>query len=210
MSPHVPYGLRGLPSRLWPKCNWRLRLRRPWSVVPMGWMVICKYEVPGGALNPSSTKLPRPRSPWESSPSRKNPQGRTGNRTRDLTISSQKLRPLDHEVGPSSRINYHIQTHHTRWDSSGRVNSSTQRHLSVNTPITSDEDRLYKSIPSNKSKITPFRGVISHCYTGIEMWHKALPWYISAVFRPNDGFFIKAQTYSDLSQRKGIRLPTIK
>jgi hypothetical protein len=59
-------------------------------VVPMRWMVIYKYEVPGGALNVSSTKLPRPWSPGEFSPSRKNPHGRTGNRTQDLMISSQK------------------------------------------------------------------------------------------------------------------------
>jgi hypothetical protein len=36
--------------------------------------------------------------PWESSPSRKNPHGRTGNRTRDLMISIQKLLPLDNEA----------------------------------------------------------------------------------------------------------------
>jgi hypothetical protein len=50
-------------------------------------------------LNLSSTKLTRPWSPWESSHSRKNPNGRTGNRTRDLMISSQKLWPLDHKTG---------------------------------------------------------------------------------------------------------------
>jgi hypothetical protein len=51
-------------------------------------------------LNLSYTKLPRPWSPWESSPSRKNPYGRAGNRTRDLMISNQKLWPLlDHEAG---------------------------------------------------------------------------------------------------------------
>jgi hypothetical protein len=50
-------------------------------VVPMRWMVIYEYEVTGGALNRSSAKLPRPWSPWESSPSRKNHHGRTGNRT---------------------------------------------------------------------------------------------------------------------------------
>jgi hypothetical protein len=60
-------------------------------VVPMRWMVIYEYEVPGGALNLSSTKLPRRWSPWESTLSRKNPHGRAGNRTRDLKISSQKL-----------------------------------------------------------------------------------------------------------------------
>jgi hypothetical protein len=68
-------------------------------VVPMKWMVIYEYEVPGGALNLNSTKLPRPWSPRWSSPSRKNPHGRTGNGTRDLMISSQKLWPLDHEAG---------------------------------------------------------------------------------------------------------------
>jgi hypothetical protein len=71
-------------------------------VVPMRCMVIYEYEVPGGALNLSSTNLRRPwspRSPWESSLSRKNPHGRTGNRTRDLMTSSQKLWPLHHEAG---------------------------------------------------------------------------------------------------------------
>jgi hypothetical protein len=67
-------------------------------VVPMRWMVIYEYEVPGGALNLSSSKLSRPWSPWESSPSRKTPHGRTGNRTRDLMVISQKLFPLDHEA----------------------------------------------------------------------------------------------------------------
>jgi hypothetical protein len=65
---------------------------------PMRWMVIYEYEVPGGALNLSSTELPRPWSPWGSSLYRKNLHGRTGNRTRDLIISSQKLW-LDHEAG---------------------------------------------------------------------------------------------------------------
>ena len=32
-------------------------------------------------------------------PHKENPHGRAGNRTRDLVISSQKLRPLDHETG---------------------------------------------------------------------------------------------------------------
>jgi hypothetical protein len=47
-------------------------------IFSMRWMVIYEYEVPGGDLNLSSTKLPRPWPPWESSPSRKNPHGRTG------------------------------------------------------------------------------------------------------------------------------------
>jgi hypothetical protein len=67
----------------------------------------CPDEVGGGTwiwstrrgLNHSSAKLPRPWPPWESFPSRKHPHGRAGNRTWDLMISSQKLRPLDHEAG---------------------------------------------------------------------------------------------------------------
>jgi hypothetical protein len=71
-------------------------------LVPIRWMVIYEYEVTGRALNLNSTKLTRPWSPWGFSPSRKHPHGRTGNITRDLMISSQKLWPLDHEAGPSS------------------------------------------------------------------------------------------------------------
>ena len=37
------------------------------------WVVIEEYVVPVGALNLNSTNLPRPWSPWESSPSRKIP-----------------------------------------------------------------------------------------------------------------------------------------
>jgi hypothetical protein len=72
-------------------------------VVPMRWITMYEYEVPGGTLNLSSTKLPKPSSPWESSSSRKNPHCRKWNRTRDLMISSQKLGPLDHEAGRWSK-----------------------------------------------------------------------------------------------------------
>jgi hypothetical protein len=77
------------------------------QVSPPGWdaheaQLRCpdEYEIPGGALNLNSTKLPRSWSPRKTSPSRKNPHGRTGNRTRVLMISSQKLWSLDHEAGP--------------------------------------------------------------------------------------------------------------
>ena len=39
-------------------------------------------------------------------PFRENSHGRTGNRTRDLMISSQRLRPLDHEAGRSEVMLY--------------------------------------------------------------------------------------------------------
>ena len=67
------------------------------------WVVIEGDVVPGGALNLNSTKLPRPWSPRESSPFKENSHDRARNRTRDLMISSQRLWPLDHEVGLNKR-----------------------------------------------------------------------------------------------------------
>jgi hypothetical protein len=75
------------------------------------------------ALNLSSTKLPRPCSPWEPSPSRKNPLGRTGNWTRDLMISSQKLWPLDHEAGIKWQI---ISQYYFQWQLSARIGINTE------------------------------------------------------------------------------------
>ena len=40
-------------------------------------------------------------------PFRENSYGRTGNRTRDLMISSQRLWPLDHEAGLASESKMH-------------------------------------------------------------------------------------------------------
>jgi hypothetical protein len=71
-------------------------------VVPIKWMVIYEYEVPGGVLSLSSTKLPRPWSHGNLPLQAKNPHDRAGNQTRDLMISSQKLWPLDHEAGLKS------------------------------------------------------------------------------------------------------------
>ena len=51
------------------------------------WVVTEEDVVPGGALNPNSTNLPRPWSPREG-PFKENSRGRAGNRTRDLMISS--------------------------------------------------------------------------------------------------------------------------
>jgi hypothetical protein len=49
MPPHDPYGLRGLPSRLWLKCNWLLMLGRPWGAVTLSrcdgwWYMNMKYQ----------------------------------------------------------------------------------------------------------------------------------------------------------------------
>jgi hypothetical protein len=70
-------------------------------VVPMRWMVIYGYGVPGGALNLSSTNYPDHGHVGDLPLSGKDPHGIAGNRTLDLMISSQKRRPLDHEAGPN-------------------------------------------------------------------------------------------------------------
>ena len=53
---------------------------------------------------PLILSLLTPWSPWGSCPTRKNPHGRTGSRTRDLIISSQKPWTLDHEPGRITEI----------------------------------------------------------------------------------------------------------
>jgi hypothetical protein len=63
------------------------------------WVVIEEDVVPGGALNLNSTNLPRTMVTAGIFPFKENSHGRTGNRTRDLMISSQRFWPLDHEVG---------------------------------------------------------------------------------------------------------------
>jgi hypothetical protein len=78
-------------------------------VLPMRWMVIYEYGVPGGALNLNSTNYPDNGHHGDPSLSGKNPHGRTENRTRDLLISSQKRWPLDHEAG--LRIKYILCVH---------------------------------------------------------------------------------------------------
>jgi hypothetical protein len=50
MPPHVPYGLCGLPSRLWLKCSRLLRLGRPWGAVTLSqwggwWYMDMEYQV---------------------------------------------------------------------------------------------------------------------------------------------------------------------
>jgi hypothetical protein len=59
-------------------------------IVPMRWMVICEYEVPGWALNLNSTNYPDHGHNGDPPLSGRNPHGRAANRTWDLMISSQK------------------------------------------------------------------------------------------------------------------------
>jgi hypothetical protein len=97
MPSHVPYG---------PGCGRSVTDCWGWDAHEA--QLCCPDEVDGDiwiwstkrALNLSSTTLPKLWSPWKSFPSRTNLHGRTGNRTRDLIISSRKLWPLDHEAGP--------------------------------------------------------------------------------------------------------------
>jgi hypothetical protein len=93
MPPHVRHGLSGLP----PGCGRSVTdfevgtpMRRSY-VVPMRWMVIHEYEVPGGALNVNSANYPDHGHHGDPPLSGKHPHGRAGNRTRNLLISSQKL-----------------------------------------------------------------------------------------------------------------------
>jgi hypothetical protein len=49
MLPHVPYGLRGLPARLWPKCNRLLRVGGPSGAATLSrwggwWYMNMKYR----------------------------------------------------------------------------------------------------------------------------------------------------------------------
>ena len=89
-------------SWLWRKCNWLLRLGRPWGAVTLsrwyeGWYILGN-EVPGGALS-LALLTTQTMVTTGSSPYKENSHGRAGNQTRDLVISSQKLWPLDHEAG---------------------------------------------------------------------------------------------------------------
>jgi hypothetical protein len=59
-------------------------------VVPMRWMVIYEYGVPGRALNLNSNNYPDHGHHWYPPLSGKTPHGRAGNRTRDFMISSRK------------------------------------------------------------------------------------------------------------------------
>jgi hypothetical protein len=59
-------------------------------IVPIRWMVIYEYGVPGGALNLNSTNYPDHGHHGDPPLLGKNPHGRAGNQTRDLMISSQK------------------------------------------------------------------------------------------------------------------------
>ena len=55
-------------------------------------------EVPGGALNLISTNYPDHDHHGRLPPSSKNANGRAGNRTRDLMVSSQDFWPPSHEA----------------------------------------------------------------------------------------------------------------
>jgi hypothetical protein len=60
-------------------------------VVPMRWMVIYEYGVPGGALNLKPTNYPDHGHHGDPPLSGKNSLGRAGNRTRDLMKRIDRL-----------------------------------------------------------------------------------------------------------------------
>ena len=95
IPPHVHTNFRGPRSWLWRKCNRLLRLGRPWGAVTLSRLCVGWYIGRWGARRALRLIywLPRPWSPRGSSPYKENSHGRAWNRTRDLVISSQKLRP---------------------------------------------------------------------------------------------------------------------
>jgi hypothetical protein len=106
VSPYAttcPYGLCG---RLPPPPGYGRRVTDFWGWGSHGAQLRCPSDVSGDiwawgtrrGLKPKVYKLPRPRSPWGSSPMRENTHSRTGNRTRDLMSSSQESWPPGHEV----------------------------------------------------------------------------------------------------------------
>ena len=109
MPPHVlfvefvalPPGRGRIVTDVWSWGAHEAQLRCPNDV----WVVIEEEVGPGGALNLNSTNLPRPWSPWGSSPSRKisTVELRIEPRTSWL-VSSQRLWPLDHDAGHKTNI----------------------------------------------------------------------------------------------------------
>ena len=102
MPPHVVCGLRGPPSWAWQECNRLLRLGRPWGAVTLS--RCCVSGDRGGcsarrSLKPKFYKSTQTMVTTGIFPFKENSQGRAGNRTRDLMISSQRLWPVDHEAG---------------------------------------------------------------------------------------------------------------
>jgi hypothetical protein len=81
MPPHVRHGLRGLPSRLWPKCKPTSDVGTPMRrgyAVRIRWMVMYEYGVPGGTLNLNSTNYPDHGHHGDPPLLGKNPHGRPG------------------------------------------------------------------------------------------------------------------------------------
>ena len=97
------------------------------------WVVIEGDVVPGGALNLNSTNLPRPRSPWESSPSRKNPTVEPGI---EPGTSWLVVRDSDHQT---TRLVQYIEYFDTQ-------NTHTHTYIYIEWPI----NRCYQMQYCNK------------------------------------------------------------
>jgi hypothetical protein len=102
--PHVhtdfvvpPLGCGRSVTDFWSWGAHKARLHCPYGVsddIPRIWAWSTRR-----GLKPKFYKLPRPWSLWGSSPAKKNSHGRTGNLTRDVMASSQKLWPPSHKAG---------------------------------------------------------------------------------------------------------------
>ena len=99
---HALRGFRGPPSWAWQECNRLLRLGRPWGAITLS-----RWYVSGDRGECSVRRGLKPKFYWSLQTMvttgifafNENSDRRTGNRTRELMISSQRLWPLDHEVG---------------------------------------------------------------------------------------------------------------
>jgi hypothetical protein len=94
-------------------------------VVPMMWMVIYEYGVPGGAVNLNSN-YPDHGHHGDPPLSGKNPHGRARNRTRDFMNSSQIRWPLDHEAGRIVRM---VAARNVMWTTRTARNANGNREL---------------------------------------------------------------------------------
>jgi hypothetical protein len=104
----------------------------------------------GRGLKPKFYKLARSWSLWGSSPERENSHGRTGNRTRDLMVSSQKLWTPNHEAD------------HSTW-SKNNLYTNQRNAQDIHSYLFSLCLRCFGVILSPSSKGTAYKSAVGCC-----------------------------------------------
>jgi hypothetical protein len=102
-----------------------------------------------------------------------------------------------------SRIHDHTQTNHTRWDSSGRVISSSQRPLPDNTQHSQETNStpsvgIEPTIPASEQVLTH---LLDHAVTGIG-------WYVLSFILAQRPHWTRASSFK-MFQNKKQRHPTL-